>query len=227
MHQALNGCVEVARVSKIHQTSHLKDKTLLSFKMETLYPKFQQVIHKYKNHPHVEIEFRLGKVNRGSFDTNVGEKTYMKVLEGLMMYKGWEKSKVTHDQIFYGEGGRRAVNNIDSDETTRAIKTKLVKVDHVCEGRPLDVRLGVSTEVPCEPDEDEVYTESKERTRYSFIRKNLSIDVSMIKGTPDDPDCDKDTQYQIELEIIDPSKVTDDNVLYPIVNKVFDLMNVA
>jgi hypothetical protein len=48
----------------------------------------------------------------------------------------------------------------------------------------------------------------------------------MIKGTPDDPDCDEDTQYQIELEIIDPSKVTDDHVLYPLVNKVFDLLNV-
>ena len=227
MHQELNCGVEIARVSQIHKSSHLKDKTLLSFKMETLYPKFQQVIHKYKKHPNVEIEFRLGKVNRGSFDTNVGEDMYKKVMEGLMMYKGWEKVKVSHDQIFYGEGGRRAVSNEDTDEVVRVIKTKLIKVDHICEGRPLDVRLGISTEVPCEPEEDEVYTESKQRTRYSFIRKNLSIDVSMIKGTPDDPDCDEDTQYQIELEIIDPSKVTDDNVLYPLVNKVFDLMNVA
>ena len=194
--------------------------------METLYPKFQQVIHRYKTQPHVEIEFRLGKVNRGSFDTNVGEAVYKKALEGLMMYKGWEKTKVSNDQVFYGEGGRRAISNEDSDDVTRVIKTKLVKVDHVCEGRPLDVRLGISTEVPCEPEEDEVYTESKQRTRYSFIRKNLSIDVSMIKGTPDDPDCDEDTQYQIELEIIDPSKVTDDHVLYPLVNKVFDLLNV-
>ena len=57
------------------------------------------------------------------------------------------------------------------------------------------------------------------------MRKNLSIDVSMIKGTPDDPDCDEDTQYQIELEIIDPKLVVDDNILFPIVHKVFDLMN--
>ena len=47
----------------------------------------------------------------------------------------------------------------------------------------------------------------------------------MIKGTPDDPDCDEDTQYQIELEIINPKMVNDDNVLFPIVHKVFDLMN--
>lgn len=194
--------------------------------MDNLYPKFQQVIHKYKNHPNVEIEFRFGKVNRGSFDTNVGEATYKKALEALMMYKGWEKMKVSNDQIFYGEGGRRAVSNEESDEVTRVTKTKLVKIDHVCEGRPLDVRMSVSTEIPCEPDEDEVYSESKQRTRYSFVRKNLSIDVSMVKGTPDDPDCDEDTQYQIELEIIDPSKVTDDKVLYPLVHKVFDLMNV-
>ena len=225
MHKTLNRSVEVARVTEIQKSSHLKDKTRLIPKMDKLYPKIQQLVHRYKNEPNVEIEFRLGKVNRGSFDTNVGPEVYRKALEGLMAYKGWERTKISNDQVFYGDNGRRAVSNEDSDDVVRVVKSKLVKVDHICEGRPLDVRMGISTETPCEADEDEVYEKVKSRTRYSFIRKNLSIDVSMIKGTPDDPDCDEDTQYQIELEIIDPKLVVDDDILFPIVHKVFDLMN--
>lgn len=225
MHKTLNSCVEVARVSEVKKSSHLKDKKRLIPKMDKLYPKIQQLVHKFKNEPHIEIEFRLGKVNRGSFDTNVGPEVYKKALTALTMYKGWEKTSVSNDQVFYGDNGRRAVSNEDSEDVVRVVKTKVVKLDHVCDDRPLDVRMGISTEVPCEADEDEVYEKVKTRTRYSFVRKNLSIDVSMIKGTPDDPDCDEDTQYQIELEIIDPKKVTDDYILFPLVNKVFDLMN--
>ena len=33
---------------------------------------------------------RLGKINRGSFDTNVGQQMFEKVLAGLKKYQGWE-----------------------------------------------------------------------------------------------------------------------------------------
>jgi hypothetical protein len=228
MQKALQSGVEVASVSEIEQALHrLKVNAPLISKMETLYPKINEVILRYKDEPNIEIEFRLGKLNRGSFDTNVGPEVYQQVMQGLMLYQGWESTKVSNDQIFYGENGRRAVTNMDTDDTVRIIKTKVAKVDHVCEGRPLDVRLGIATEVK-QPDEDDndVYDKVKQRTRYSFVRKNLSIDVSMIKGSPDDPDCDEDTQYQVELEIINPKLIRDDYTLYPLVNKVFDLMNV-
>jgi hypothetical protein len=226
--KTLNGRVEVARVSEIEQALHrLKVTEPLISKMETLYPKISEVIHRYKNQPNVEIEFRLGKVNRGSFDTNVGPEVYQKAMQGLMLYGGWESTKVSNDQIFYGQNGRRAVTNLDTDDTVRIIKTKVAKVDHVCEGRSLDVRLGISTEIEqAGEDDDDVYDKVKQRTRYSFVRKNLRIDVSMIKGSPDDLDCDEDLQYQVELEIINPKLVKDDHVLFPIVNKIFDLMNV-
>jgi hypothetical protein len=229
MQKTLKTGVKVTSVSEVNKSLHpIKGKAPLISKMETLYPKINEVIHKYKNQPNVEIEFRLGKINRGSFDTNVGVDIYQKVMQGLMLYTGWESKKVSTDQIFYGEGGRRAVTNMDTDDTVRIIKTKVAKVDHVCEDRPLDVRLGIATEVEYEPNEDDdVFDKVKQRIRYSFVRKNLSIDVSMIKGSPDDLDCDEDTQYQIEFEIINPKLVADDYVLYPIVNKIFDLMNIC
>lgn len=226
--KTLQSSVEVAGVAEIEQALHrLKVNEPLISKMETLYPKINEVILRYKDEPNIEIEFRLGKLNRGSFDTNVGPEIYQQVMQGLMLYQGWESTKVSNDQIFYGENGRRAVTNMDTDDTVRIIKTKVAKVDHVCEGRPLDVRLGISTEVKqSDEDDNDVYDKVKQRTRYSFVRKNLSIDVSMIKGSPDDLDCDEDIQYQVELEIINPALIRDDYTLYPLVNKVFDLMNV-
>jgi hypothetical protein len=56
------------------------------------------------------------------------------------------------------------------------------------------------------------------------VRKNLSIDMTIVKGTPDDKDSEEDTTYQIEMEIIDPSQITDDDNLFKILHKIFDLM---
>lgn len=193
--------------------------------MEMLYPQFMPVVRRHCATPHVELEFRIGKLNRGRFDTNVGKATYEKALRALRKYQGWESTKSTEDTIYYGLNGRRAVCNSETGDVKRVIKTRVEVVDQDLPDMPFDVRLGVSTEVPYEPDEeDEVFEETKTRARHSFTRKNLVIDVSAIQGNPEDPDCDDDMTYQIELEIIDPTQVTDDNILYNIMHKVLDVM---
>jgi hypothetical protein len=48
--------------------------------------------------------------------------------------------------------------------------------------------------------------------------------MSVIKGDPDDKDCDEDTTYQIELEIINPTLVSDRDTLYNLIYKVFDVL---
>jgi hypothetical protein len=96
--------------------------------------------------------------------------------------------------------------------------------DFSIEGHQYDVRLGISTEQPFEYDGEETSTEQKTRERWSFVRKNLSIDLSIVKGTPEDKDCDEDTSYQVEMEIIDPANVQTRNQLYNILYKVFDLL---
>jgi hypothetical protein len=85
------------------------------------------------------------------------------------------------------------------------------------------VRLGVSTETPFEYD-GETAVEQKAKERWSFVRKNLSIDISKVQGNPDDPDCDDDTSYQIEMEIIDLSKLDSRDTVFNLLHKVFDLM---
>ena len=192
-----------------------------------VFPKFLPVIRKHANTPNVELEFRIGKMNRGRFDTNVGPDTYKKALRRLMKYNAWEKTSVSQDTIYYSRNGRRAVSNDDTDNVIRVIKLKIDKVDQELDNQPFDIRLGIATETPYEPDDDDDFDEMKKRMRHSFVRNNLCIDVSMIKGNPDDPDCEDDTSYQIELEIIDPKKVGTDEECYKLMHKIFDVLKIT
>jgi len=195
--------------------------------MEMVFTKFLPVVRQHASTPNVELEFRVGKINRGSFDTNVGPDTYKKALARLMKYKAWEKTAVSQDTIYYSQNGRRAVSNDVTDDITRVVKQKITKVDQALENQPFDIRLGVATETPYDLDDEDDFDEMKKRTRHSFIRKNLSIDVSMIKGNPDDPDCEDDTSYQIELEIIDPKKIGTDEECYKLMYKIFDVLKIT
>jgi hypothetical protein len=60
----------------------------------------------------------------------------------------------------------------------------------------------------------------------SFIRKNLSIDMTVVEGDVEDLDTEDPNSYQVELEIIDPSLVKDDNELFNILHKVKDVFNI-
>jgi len=65
-----------------------------------------------------------------------------------------------------------------------------------------------------------------EKYRRSYIRKNLSIDMTIISGDSTDMDDEDGKKYQVELEIIDPSMVEDEPKLFNIVHKVFDVLKI-
>lgn len=193
--------------------------------METVFEQFNPVVQKYLKRPNHEIEFRLGKVTRNRFDTNVGPDTYMKALRRLSKYTGWESVKVTNDVLYYGTNGRRATCNQETDEITRVIKKKVETKDFQLKDQPFDVRLGISEEKTYDPDEEEEeFEKTKHRVRHSFVRKNLTIDVSMVRGDPDDMDAENADVYQIELEIQDPSSVESEVQLKNIMQKIFDVL---
>jgi hypothetical protein len=192
--------------------------------MDALFELWQPVIDKYKTNPNIEIEIRFGRKASNHFDTNVGIDSFKKLLLSLELYNGWESKSHETSTIYYFDGSKRVCINEETEEQVGQIKNRLKVVDFSLDGHPFDVRLGISTELPFEYDGEETSTEQKTRERWSFVRKNLSIDLSMVKGNPDDKDCDDDTSYQVELEIIEPAKVSSRNELYNIVNKVFDVL---
>jgi hypothetical protein len=189
-----------------------------------LFDKWESIIDQHKSKPNIEIEIRFGRKAGNKFDTNVGRDGFEKALRALEKYDGWESKNHSNSTVYYFSGSKRLTVNEETDEQVGQIKTR-VKVDDVeLNDQPLDVRLGVSTEVPFEYDGEETSTKQKTKERWSFVRKNLEIDMTIVKGTPDDKDSDDDTTYQIEMEIVDPSQIQNKIELFNMLYKVFDLL---
>jgi hypothetical protein len=189
-----------------------------------LFDKWESIIENHKSKPNIEIEIRFGRKSGTKFDTNVGQHSFEKVMRALEKYDGWESKNHSNSTVYYFSGAKRLTVNEDTDEQVGQVKTR-VKVDDVeLNDQPLDVRLGVSTEVPFEYDGEETSTEQKTKERWSFVRKNLVIDMTIVKGTPDDKDSDDDTTYQIEMEIVDPSQIQNKIELFNMLYKVFDIL---
>jgi hypothetical protein len=169
--------------------------------------------------PGKEIEFRLGKVHGSYFDTNVGKEVFDRILHGLNQYNQWEKITRENSTVYYKDHIRITINE-DTEETETIQKIPLFKENLSLQGYPLDVRLAVSDEVPVTGETDEVMEFSRTKKRQSFVRKNLSIDMTVVSGQSDDLDCEEENVYQVELEIIDTSKIKSDTDLYNLVHKV-------
>lgn len=190
--------------------------------MNNLFENVYPIFLKFQNEKYIEFEMRLGKINRGSFDTNVGQQMFEKVLSGLKKYKGWEHVSKKNDVAYYKDNIRLIIDD-DTDESVQVIKQKLVKTDYSLDNKHFDVRFSVAKETPCQQVVDE-FTSARKRTRESFIRKNLSIDMTIITGNPADLDSEEENTYQIEFEIIDPKKVCDRDTLYNIIHKIQDVL---
>jgi hypothetical protein len=187
-----------------------------------LYHQWEPYINMYKQ-KNIEIEFRFGRRHGNKFDTNVGKDTFIKCLKALENYKGWEDKAHSKLDVYYFEDGKRLTINEETDDRESIIKKRVLVNDFELKGKPFDVRLGISSETPFEYD-GETATEQKNKERWSFIRKNLRIDASVVRGNPDDPDDDQDTSYQIEMEIVNPELMHTRDEQFNIVYKIFDLL---
>jgi hypothetical protein len=200
--------------------------------MTALFAAWENTINDYKDQPNVEIEIRLGKVNRGKFDTNVGQAVFERVLRRLRKYEGWESTNESQSTVYMDTAaGKRVVMNDLTDEMESCVIKKRVLVnDQVLDGFPVDARLGISSEVPYDRDgdEDENFTRTKKRKRYSFVRKGLSIDLSEVSGdVAHDKDSEEATEYQIELEILNPPvNAAERHQVFNIVYKISDLCKI-
>jgi|TARA_B110000503_G_scaffold54822_1_gene88039 hypothetical protein len=188
--------------------------------IQSIIDKVNTVFETHKNEEHIEVEIRLGKHNGSLFDTNVGKETFERVLKGLKKYNGWESVKTISSDVYYDDtNGVRISSNEDTSEQTMIQKIKVVKEDFKCE--PLDVRFSISREIPTIGQYE--MDRKRNKFRHSFIRKNLSIDMTISTGDTVDMDAEDASSYQIELEIIKPGDVTSHNQLFNILHKISDL----
>lgn len=189
-----------------------------------LFAKWEKLIERHLREDNIEIEVRFGRKSGNKFDTNVGKTAFENALKALGKYKGWQTTKHSNSTVYYFEGSKRLTVDEETDEQVGQIKKRVVVDDFELDKSPFDIRLGISNEIPYEYDGEETSTKQKTKERWSFVRKNLSIDLSIVKGNPDDKDSDDDTTYQIELEIIKPSEIQNKIELFNILYKVFDVL---
>lgn len=181
--------------------------------------------HLIKNH--LEIEFRIGKKNGNIFDTNIGKDNYDKCLRRLKKYTGWERVETQEALVYYGQRkGLRIVYNENTEEQTVISKYNIGNMDRSLQNSSFDMRLAVSIENPASYDEEkDRFPVVKKRSRTSFIRKGLSIDLSVVENN--DKDSENPLIYQLELEIIQhPSELDNTKIMnhFAKVNDVLKLL---
>jgi hypothetical protein len=192
-----------------------KDYELYNFDMnvraitDTLFP----IIEKHRNDEHVELEFRLGKFN------------------GTMSkYNGWDKIIGSEQEVFYrdSDGLRISTDRASGDEEIIK-KERILNQDFKQSSNvPFDIRCSVSKEIPMPEDIDREMDKKKVKQRVSFLRKNVSIDITIVTGDTHDMDAEDPMTYQIEFEIINPSAVVSKDDLFKIlykINNVFIMLN--
>lgn len=192
--------------------------------METIYNKVKPIFDAHRKLPSVEIEIRLGRINGSMFDTDIGKDNFRMLLDGLTAYDGWEKVVNTQTSV-YQSGNKRLIINDDTDQSVYMTKKKLVNENIRLVDKPLDVRVGVSQEIILNEEPSNEMDSVKVRKRVSFIRKNLSIDLTVVSGDPDDLDNEEPEVYQAELEIIKPSNVSSDGEFYNMIYKTICVLN--
>jgi hypothetical protein len=197
--------------------------------METAHDIFhtiEPVFNKHKTTPHVECELRLGRFVGKRFDANVGETIWRQVVAALEKYQGWESSTTSASEVYY-KGDLRMTVDGETDEQELYRKRRVSNTELKLNNRPLDARFSVSTEEPVNPEtlgEDDEWDQCRCRKRKSFVRKNLRIDCTVVTGGDVDPDAEDDTEYQVEMEIIDPTKVGDRDTAFNIFYKLQDIL---
>ena len=178
---------------------------------------FKPLYNSYRYIQNLEFEMRLGKINNTYFDSNVGKENFFKILDVLNKFSSWEDIKYINTSVYY-TGPLRTIVNDDTEETHVILKTRICDKNIPLIHHPLDVRVSVSTEKPADQMDTAENIRIKKRT--SFIRKNLSIDMTIVTGDQDDLDSDTSESYEIELEIIDPYNIKTEEELFNLFYKV-------
>ena len=188
----------------------------------------QTLLDKYQAEQDLEFEMRLGKMNRDFFDTNVGKTSYEKIIQGLRQYPDWERVHTSNTSVYYKPDQHLRVHiDNETNEMTADVKNRLHNHDVALNGETFDVRFSLSHEkkINYELGEEEVMDFVRVKQRHSFVRKNLSIDLTIVTGDPDDIDNEELERYEVELEVLDVKNIRTYEQLYNLIYKVKCILN--
>ena len=170
-----------------------------------------KLIEEHGNVPGIEFEFRLGRMNGRKFDSNIGQELFQKIAGTLTTNTSWNNQYMSHT-IEYSKkkSNLRQILDEKNDTETFMIKERLKDVSFSVDGLPLDFRFSVSKETIIEDqdtmDECDFVREKKRTTR---CHKNWKFETTQVEGGDVDPDEESVVRYEVELEVMDPTKIED------------------
>jgi hypothetical protein len=190
--------------------------------IQTIVDKTLPFFETHKNEGDIEVEIRLGRHNGSLFDTNVGKDVWKKVLKALKKYDDWEEKTTKTVEVYYNDSNSIRITNDEESGVQEMIqKIKVYKEDFVDSNLPLDVRFCIAREIQTSGDYE--MDRKRSKTRHSFVRKNLSVDMTISSGDNADMDSEEEASYQIELEIVNPKEVDSIYKFFNILQKINDL----
>ena len=190
---------------------------------DTVFP----LVDQYKDEEYIELEFRLGKFNGTMFDTNIGKSAHDYIMHGLSKYTGWDRIIASEEEVFYrsSDGVRISVDSATGDEVI-VQKDRIKNHDLKHLGNvPFDIRFSISKEIPLPEDTDRDMDKKKTKKRVWFIRKNVSIDMTIVSGDSHDMDSEDPMSYQMEFEVIDATSCETKDDLFKVIHKINDVFN--
>lgn len=190
---------------------------------DTVFP----LVNQYKDEEYIELEFRLGKFNGTMFDTNIGKPMHDYIMDGLSKYNGWDRIITSEEEVFYrsSDGVRISVDSVTGDEVI-VQKDRIKNHDLKHLGNvPFDIRFSISKEIPLPEDTERDMDKKKTKRRVSFIRKNVSIDMTIVTGDSHDMDSEDPMSYQMEFEAIDATACETKDDLFKVIHKINDVFN--
>lgn len=158
--------------------------------IQRIVDKVLPIFESHKNEEDVEVEIRLGRHNGSLFDTNVGKDAWNKILRALQRFDGWEQKTDKVVDVYYNDSeGIRITSDENTGEQECIQKVTIQKEDFFDSRQPLDVRFCIAREIPTSGEYE--MDRKRSKTRHSFIRKNLSIDMTISSGDPIDKDSEE------------------------------------
>ena len=189
---------------------------------DTVFP----LVTQYKDEEYIELEFRLGKFNGTMFDTNIGKSTHDYIMRGLSKFTGWDRIIASEEEVFYrsSDGVRISVDSATGDEVI-VQKDRIKNHDLKHLETYLSTSVSASPRNPLPEDTDRDMDKKKTKKRVSFIRKNVSIDMTIVSGDSHDMDSEDPMSYQMEFEVIDAASCDTKDDLFKILHKINDVFN--
>jgi len=187
--------------------------------------RLKNLVEKYANEEHLEIEFRLGYLENDEFKTDIGKEFFDKITDQLVDSEVWT-SVTTENSEDYFYNGRRLTITKEDLKGVCIKKEKLAIVDFIFAGSGFDLRVSFSKEVPSKrfAIEKANYKRIKERTSYNF--KYLSFDLTKVTQRDNMVD---DHLFEVELEIkqLDLKKMTSHYIIHDSLLKIKDMIKMC